>query len=388
MPRTLTPAHRAKGFSLIELMVGMVIGLLATLVIMQTFSVFEEQKRSTTSGADAQENGLFGLHTIETDVRMAGRGLVVNGQLALTKLNTYKNGTVSQNNIMVPVLISDGGSAANNSDTIGVVYSNSPCAGSSMRIVNAMPTPSNVVTVNVASCTKNNDFIILSSPRTGVAGTLMQATNTQVQANGTNVLTSSGQSIYNPPGGFNGTLFPPGGYGTDSVVINMGELVQNQYQVLCNTLTVTSLLTQSGAPACTNQNTFSDAAPVSGNIVNVQAQYGVATAAGSQSVDCWVNGNGTACSPSGANWSAANLTDSDVKRIKAVRIAIVARSSQTEKPGSSGCTTTTATTNYPKAWEDAGAPAINLASDPNWQCYRYKVYNTIIPLRNILWANI
>lgn len=386
MSKHVNSIKTENGFSLVELMVAMVIGLLATLVIMQTFSVFEEQKRTTTSGADAQENGLFAMHTMETDLRMAGRGLVVNGQLAFTKVNVFKNGATVPNNMMVPVLITDGGTGANNSDSIGVVYSDSPCAGSSMRIVTDMPTPSNVVTVNVASCTGKNDMIILTTPGSGSNGALMQATNTQVQANGTNVLTSSGQSIYNPPGGQNADLFPIGGFKTSpqAVVINMGTMIQNQYQVLCNTLTRTDLLTQSG-PACTNQNTFTNAAPVSGNVVNIQAQYGVATLAGSQSVDCWVDASGTACNPSGANWSGANLTDTDVKRIKAIRVAVVARSAQTERPGSLGCTTTTTA---PVSWMDAGAPVINLTGDANWKCYRYKVYQTIVPLRNILWANI
>lgn len=387
MPNSSPSLNGSAGFSLIEIMVGLVIALLATLVISQTHAVFEGQKRTTVAGADAQENGLFALHTIETDLRMAGRGLIINGQLAMTKLNTYKNGALSKDVPMFPVMITDGGAGANNSDTISIVYSNSPCAGASMRIVNDMPTPSNVVTVNVASCTGANDMIILVTPGSGKAGTLMQATGTHVQANGTNVLTSSGQSIYNPPGGFNGTLFPPGGYATSpqSYVINMGEMVQSQYQVLCNTLAYTNLLTQTGAASCANQNTFTNAAPVANNIVSVQAQYGVATTAGSQSVDCWADANQNSCSPTNGNWSAANLVEADVKRIKAVRIAVVARSSQLEKPGATGCTTTTAA---PAVWTDAGAPTVNLTGDANWRCYRYKVYHTIIPLRNVLWANI
>ena len=42
------------GFSLVEIMVGLVIGLLATLVILQVFSVYEGQKRTTTGTADAR----------------------------------------------------------------------------------------------------------------------------------------------------------------------------------------------------------------------------------------------------------------------------------------------------------------------------------------------
>lgn len=378
---------KSAGFSLIEIMVGLVIALLATLVISQTHAVFEGQKRTTTAGVDAQENGLFALHTMETDLRMAGRGLIINGQLAMTKLNTYKNGALDKNAPMFPVMITDGGNGANNSDTIAVVYSNSPCAGTSMKLVKDMPTPSNVVTVNVASCTNANDMIILTTPGSGQPGALMQATGTHVQANGTNVLTNSGGSIYNPPGGQNPDLFPPGGFkvSPQAYVINMGEMVQSQYRVLCNTLAYTDLLTQTGAASCTNQNTLTNAAPVANNIVNIQAQYGVATSSGSQSVDCWVSANGSGCSPTNADWTASNLAENDVKRIKAVRIAVVARSSLSEKPSPMGCTTTTVA---PVVWTDAGAPVVNLTGDADWQCYRYKIYHTIIPLRNVLWANI
>ena len=39
---------RQAGFTLIELMVGMAIGLLATIIIMQVMSLFEAQRRTTT----------------------------------------------------------------------------------------------------------------------------------------------------------------------------------------------------------------------------------------------------------------------------------------------------------------------------------------------------
>ena len=62
------------GFSLIELMVGMTIGLIALLVIGQTLSVFDVHKTTTTAAADAQENGLLALSAIEQDVRRAAAG--------------------------------------------------------------------------------------------------------------------------------------------------------------------------------------------------------------------------------------------------------------------------------------------------------------------------
>ena len=41
------------GFSLVELLVALIIGLLGIVVMMQVFRVFEEQKRTTTGGDDA-----------------------------------------------------------------------------------------------------------------------------------------------------------------------------------------------------------------------------------------------------------------------------------------------------------------------------------------------
>ena len=54
------------------------------------------------------------------------------------------------------------------------------------------------------------------------------------------------------------------------------------------------------------------------------------------------------------------------------------------------CTTSMGTVNNgPCAWDDAGssiaAPPIDLSADANWRRYRYRVYETIIPLRNVMW---
>ena len=67
--------NRQRGFSLVELMVAVVIGLIGTLVMFQVFAVSEAQKRSTTSGGDAQQNGSIALFTIERDLRNTAAGM-------------------------------------------------------------------------------------------------------------------------------------------------------------------------------------------------------------------------------------------------------------------------------------------------------------------------
>ena len=52
------------GFSLVEILVGMVIGLFGIIIITQIFALAEGQKRTTTSGSDAQTNGNIALYSI------------------------------------------------------------------------------------------------------------------------------------------------------------------------------------------------------------------------------------------------------------------------------------------------------------------------------------
>jgi len=66
------PRSRQSGFSLVELMVGLAIGLLATIIIIQVMSVFDAQRRTTTGSADAQTNGGIALYSIARELKMAG----------------------------------------------------------------------------------------------------------------------------------------------------------------------------------------------------------------------------------------------------------------------------------------------------------------------------
>ena len=66
---------RIQGLGLTDLMVGLAIGLLATLVIIKTDVLFETRRQSTTGIADAQMNASYALANLTRDVRMAGHGL-------------------------------------------------------------------------------------------------------------------------------------------------------------------------------------------------------------------------------------------------------------------------------------------------------------------------
>jgi type IV pilus assembly protein PilW len=108
------------------------------------------------------------------------------------------------------------------------------------------------------------------------------------------------------------------------------------------------------------------ASPLVDGIVQLQAEYGKDTNADGD-VDAW---NTTA--PTNADeWAS----------VIAVRIAVVARSETAEKPNPTTflCDVTTSA----PTWK--GGTAIVLTADPNWQCYRYRTFETVVPVRNQIW---
>ena len=375
--------RRYQGFSLVELLVGMAMGVIVLLIVMQSLVVAEQYKRTATNGTDAQINGLMALRTLESEIRMSGAGLTNGGNLC-PAINTYYNGAGVTSKVGMAVKITDGATdALNNSDTIETVYSSSLTGAAPSQIRVAMPTASNVTRINTVSGMNTCDFVLFAAKDGSKTCSILQVTD--VANNQLQFLTSSGQSNYNPSGGAQSALFPAGGYTTDDVVINMGANVDRLFRVFKDGTNDQFYLQQENMNAADSGCGPQDATPVLNavsNVVNLQAQYGVA-AANSQEVSCWTGAaqSDTGCAISTGNWSAPVAVD--VKRIKAVRVAVVVRSAISEKP-SSGATCDT-TTVAPVSWD--GGPAIRLAHVPDWQCYRYKVYQTVIPIINVIWAN-
>jgi type IV pilus assembly protein PilW len=104
------------------------------------------------------------------------------------------------------------------------------------------------------------------------------------------------------------------------------------------------------------------------NVVAFRAQYGVAAAAsGSTALEDWSFATGT----------FATLTSATLPRVRAVRIGIVTRSTQREKPDAAGnCSATTA---MPTLFDAAVT-----ADVADWQCYRYRSAVVVVPLRNVV----
>lgn len=369
--------HYQTGFSLVEVMVGLVIGLLATLVITQVFSVFEGQKRTTTGTADAQTNGGIALYNMQREIQMAGYGLLPTDQSAVNCTTLTIDAATGIGDIS-PATVTDGGTAGG-SDSITIRYATSDAGGIPYPIT-GNPTGSDIPVNNHLGC---------------------QTGDIAVAMNGSNCFLTSvtGLSAAPPPAPASApqatiTLQDISGAVNGASLACLGTWREITYRVNGGNLERCEL-----AAAIANGGDCSLVTPnanfvtsVTG-IVNIQAQYGIGNlaAANPNRVVQWVNAEGAWVPPVFANRS----------RIKAVRVAVVARNSLFEKEevtksyaGKACDSLTSDTPSGVCSWSGSSAapdiaspaPAIDLSGDPDWLHYRYRVFETIIPLRNVIWS--
>ncbi|MEI7613151.1 MAG: PilW family protein [Betaproteobacteria bacterium] len=335
------------GFGLVEIMVGLAIGLLATLVIMQIFSSFEAQKRATTGSADAQASGSIALFTIERDMQMAGYGLL---PITSSPLECDPSPTTAAGVDLSPVVITDGGNAAGASDTISIRYGTTTMAG----------TPSAITANPVASPTGAYPQQIIATVDTNMG---CQTGDIALIINGTTCVIRTVTALSTAPD-YSGVKLNDGtGIMVGSNLACLGAWNQISYRV-------------------NNGNLEVNGVPRMAGVVNLQAQYGISATTNSNQVTQWVDATG-------GTWASPTVTNRN--RIKAIRVAVVARNGQYEKDVvSAACSSTTdpAPTGI-CSWEGSTAspaPVINLNTDADWTKYRYRVFQTIIPLRNVIWA--
>lgn len=356
-----------RGVTLVELMVALVIGSLAALVIQQLMAVFEGQKRTSTGGSDAQVNGAVALFSIEREIRQAGYGLFGGGgSLCPMGVNVYYNGnTVSNGGTLRPIVILDGGAGP---DAIEFLRSDTDFAAIPTSIIKNMPNASSVVTTDSNGGLAVNQMFLAVGKGGGKVCTLMQMSqDPQKTGNGWNLQHNSGQYPYNPPNPNTAFTIAPT-YEIGDAVVNMGRFVHGRYQVLCDRLTEVNPTTVAGPYTCANTT------PLVDEIVDLQAQYGVAPA-NSMQISQWCNASPTS---SCGDWSNPGAVD--VSRIRAVRIAVVARNVQYEKEQVSPASL--------PLWDagDPGDPPPSRALTGDERHYRYKVFTTIVPVRNVIWG--
>lgn len=379
MKTTSLQSTRHGGFGLVELMVGLVIGLLTTVVIMQVFSAFEGQKRTTSGSSDTQTNGALALYSLERELMMAGYGMPLYAtkntpspmKCTTGVFNVDHDGNTGTPKIgFAPIEIGDGGSGGV-SDTVTIRYASANATATKSNsgvpiIIGAMSGATLTVEVSLG-CSVNDTALLIKDTDCGmtrVTGVVSGAPSKITVADASHAAVD-------------GTLACLSGWSEVSYSIgSQGSRYWLQ--------TIDS-----------REAGFPNALPRQADIVNIQAQYGITKAAPASEqetydVDEWVDATG--------DWKTSSLTIANRNRIRAIRIAVIARSPLKEKEK----VTTACAGKFCATWEDpvrtgqirktngsSTLPATMEVAVPgtDWEYYRYRTYQTIVPLRNLIWAS-
>lgn len=425
---------RNRGFGLVEIMVGLAIGLLTMLVIMQFSSVFENQKRATTTGGDAQTNGALALYAMEREVRAGGGGMTEGepqkypplagcttsiydaAPYLIPNVDPAVDSTVAAAGAassirLAPVVASDGGGGL--SDSLTITYGTAMITAPYTLLGSYAPGAGLISLISAAGIAPGDMVALVDENTAATTGPNYKAA---LPCSLLRVTGLPGAGVLSVPvADTNGLAF------TDNArLYNLGQFNLVTYRVDGNNLvadiTKLGVIPDGGAgTAIVNRTDFS---PLASNIVNMQVQYGVDTGnpLGPIQADCKTAAPGAALTavdadaivdqwvePMGATWAntAATPSQFDLRRIRAIRIGLVVRSGVQEVPKPTDCerfpgagcvnpffpACSTTTTAPAITWDALPNMAPDLSTDPNWRCYRYKVFQATIPVRNALWSS-
>ncbi|MBT9495137.1 MAG: PilW family protein [Paucibacter sp.] len=327
-----------RGISLIELLVAVVVGMAAVIVVMQVYQTSDAVRRTTGSVDSAQTTGTIALTVLQRDLRQAGQGLM-SPNLLLCGL-TLTGGTALTSLAPLTINHPDIPAGDTGSDTLLIAYGSGNGAPEGARI-NAQPA-ANSYSVGTITGFAQNDRV-LATPASRAAVCQLRLDLVSVAPLAPNVTVSTGVA-----GMANGTLF------------NLGRNPRiTAYAVRGGRLTTCDLLTQN----CTS-NSAANWGEVADGVVALRALYGRDT---SGTPDAIVDAYDQTTPATVAAWSC----------VLAAQVVMVTRSGQLEKEDATAAAPT---------WAGSASAPISLsASRSDWKRYRYRTFESTVPLRNVGW---
>lgn len=364
-------------------MIGLLVGLLSTLAITQIMVSFEGRKRTITAGADAQVSAGLAVSMLRQNIQMAGYGFSsFDASLGCTLEARYNNATITGfPSVLSPVVITDGG-ANSASDSLRVLYSGKVSYSVPLQLVSPGYAPSDL-SVPVASVAgvKSGDLMVLIPKSAGGTCGVFQATSDPVAPVGSAPFTVERQN-----GNWNASGYPSHSYAAGTLLANLGSLVDITYSVN----SAGYLQSNSLSLSSTYAPSYTGVQELYGNIVNLQAYYGKDT-----------DSNGAV-----DQWDTVTPTTNDGwKQVLAIRIALVVRSNQFERAEKDSAANNVYVTSANLQWDigantnlvDSNATVATCGTSKcvtikvdglsDWQNYRYRIVDTVIPLRNVIWKS-
>jgi type IV pilus assembly protein PilW len=340
-----------RGASLIELMVGLVVGLLVSLAAAKSAEFFTASQRQGVAVTSGSSNAMSALAAVKDDVISGGMGFFVNGSYRCASLNLSVGASrISDGAAFAPVQATRDGS----NDVLDVVYADDVAsgawsqlhevsAGSSATLASMLPVTAGQ-TPTVLLARKPDDAASPCVVRTTTASAAPTAADKQLLT-------------FGATGDHNKALFTnEPTFKEHSPVMMLTGLQWNRYRLDGTNLIIERRL----------QNTQG---VLLRNVIGFRVLYGISVAS-PRAVEDWVD-------TQNAGFNA--ITAVNVGRVRAMRIGVVLRSPQPEKKVGGACE---ATLTKPKLFDVADEVEIE-PDVSDWQCYRYRSVVVVAPLRNL-----
>lgn len=392
---------RPSGFSLVELLVSVLIGMLAMVFVMRSTVNFESNRRAGIGGSDSMQNGVVALFSMENDAAQSGWGLndalLIGCATRFYDRQNYADANVSSGVTLTlaPVAVTFNGA---NPDRIAFASGTSDSGTGSVGVSVTTALGANVISIDqVPFGFKLRDAIAIApttsggtctTPGTAGSCCAIAQVSSVVQSPPTLNIASDGTSAtrFNSASGLVAAFAGP----NQAKVFNLGDgnnLSFHTWDVNNGVLRLraTDLSGASSAPT----------SAVAG-IVSIKALYGFDTRVGAAfTPDSGLNINQWAAGLIAADAAGNVLTPAQAyQRLAALRLAVVARSREPDRPDASGTcpNTTPARPTVFSAQEPSGVATVPIqvnvavAGDTiDWTCYRYRVFESVVSLRNVGW---
>lgn len=344
---------RRRGLSLIEVMVGMVVSLLVGLAAAGSAQMFLASQRQGIGTGGTLVNAGTVLGAIRDDTSTAGLGFFGDNRYRCNTLNLSVDATmVLDGAAFLPLRIT---AEAAGADRIDIVSSTQVASGANVLLKTAT---NGTATAEVRSLlpVAANQAVLLAPATAGspcvVRTVTAVAASTETTAQ---TLTFGAAGRFNKVAFTTNPTYAANDYPDIGRVALLGDLRWTRYR-------------RNGTDLRLERPLGGDPVVLVRNVIAFRAQYGLANAAAnSTALESWSDASG----------DFAALTAAQLPRVRAVRIGIVTRSPQAEKPDAAGvCQATT-------AMPDLFGTAV--ASDVvNWRCFRYRTSVVVVPLRNLV----
>ena len=371
-------ATAQRGLSLIEILVGVAIGIVGVLAIFQTLAVWNRHMLTTTAGGDAQVSGALALFDLERDLKQSGHGfgnatVPVMG-CAVQAFDSTGRGAFNFNLTPINIVVGAGGAP----DQINVLYGSSSFFVEAQSFLFSTPTSKTLVR---RGGFKMGDLVVVADAGGAAPGSancsLAEITGDTNPDLATVDHGNAGYTSFYTGGAVVPRFNPPGGlvfaYGAGNLY-NLGPTPQMITWQIANNRGLQR------AEAIFNPVPLD----VADGVINLKAQFGV---------DANIS---TTIEP--AEWGTVLPLGTNWTQVLAIRVAVLVRSRQFEKSNDAGSGAPIAVTPVAPTYfggpfvmanvdgtADAFGGAPNTPDPNNWRFYRYRVYERVIPLRNMLW---